>query len=182
MTKLKLSILTITTLILSSIIFISCSENDDVNYTNELKTSGTLLFDKNSNKFSSKTNKSKSENTSEHNVELSFIFENPIPEFDSSDELQNYLEINSSNINGTILLKIDGEIAYESIVVNGQKTKSSEKVIQYSRKAYPCTFDGLSHCTQDRIADMNWFDTGLCIYAGFGCVAENFVSCGVDNC
>ena len=183
MTKFKLSIITITTLILSSIIFISCLENDNVNYTNELKTSGILLFDKNSKKFSSKTN-NKSEKTSEHHVELSFISENPIPEFDSSEELQNYFEMNSSDINGTILLKIDGEIAYESIVVNGQKTKISKNKNQNSlrSKSYPCTFDGLSKCTQDRIDDMNWFDTTLCIIEGFVCVATNFISCGVDNC
>ncbi|TXD45729.1 hypothetical protein [Polaribacter sp. IC073] len=182
MTKLKLSILTITTFILSSIILISCSENDDVNYTNELKTSGTLIFDKGNNKFSLKSNKNKLENTSEHTAELSFISENPIPEFDTNEGLENYLKTNSSNINGTILLKIDEEIVYESIIVNGEKMNSTENDKLYLKKEYPCNYEGIRQCTRDRIDDLNWFDTTLCIIEGFACVANNFVSCGVDNC
>lgn len=69
-------------------IFISCSNEEptETTYTNELKTGGTLLFNQSTNKFCSKTSKTVSENTTEHNVELSFISENPIPVFDSNEE------------------------------------------------------------------------------------------------
>jgi len=64
-----------------------------------------------------------------------------------------------------------------------RNNKIMKKIILHSaRTNYHCTFDGLSHCTQDRIDAMNWLDTALCIVEGFGCVATNFVSCGVDNC
>lgn len=84
--------------------------------------------------------------------------------------------------NGTIMYSMPmgtSEVSYVIDESNNCIRKTSAHLVGlYSpNDAYPFTFDGLSACTQDRIADMNWLDKALCIIEGAGCVLTTFASC-----
>ena len=115
-------------IMMSATIFTSCSNDadNDLKHSNELKTTTTLLFNHNSNKFSSKSDENLSKNTTEHNVELSFVSVDPIPVFATDEEIKAYLKENESKMNGIISFKIDGLTLFESKVINGKKTKLIE--------------------------------------------------------
>lgn len=107
-----------------------------------------------------------------------------IPRFENKEEFEEYLKVNKNSIDGSFVLLMDGIKIYESIIENGVEITENKNrwKSQAFNKSYPCTFNGLSHCTQDSIDDMSFFGKALCIAGGFACVAAEFADCGWQHC
>lgn len=173
-----------------SVIFLnSCSEEQETiqNEQNKslLKSSYFFKYDNTTKKVviydNVKINLNANKDSELHFTEFKFESNNLIPISLSNEEIKQYVDDNLEHLNGKIILTIDGNTVYESDVLNG-----IEYNIMFSdnslNKAYPCTFDGLSKCTQDRIQAMPTLDKLFCIADGAGCVGFQFASCGWDNC
>ena len=141
---------------------------------------GTVYEDPNTNIFYTKGQLTDpSINYINHTVTVTIEIKNPPSSNMTVDQVKSYLQNNPQNLDGSLELKFDGELALREEFLNSQTTITFEKVYT---KAHPCTFDGLSKCTQERIRGGNAYDKTLCILGGFTCVSQTFISCAVDNC
>lgn len=175
-------------------IFISCStqENENVEKVNSFELKGTVAYNLKSKKISfsegyDKENISllrQNEEVYYQTVKYLFTCDRSMPTFYSQAELEDYLLNNSSKTNGIFELILDDEIAYRVQIINGEKFNeeifaTSEGV---SSKVYPCTYRGIKACAIDGIHNQNWFQMTQCVLEGFGCVAEWYLNCTIDNC
>ena len=142
-------------------------------------TTANLYFDEMTGQVYQEDNPRIPASATFHEIELSIQSRGFMPEFNSQQEILEFYENEIDDFYGDIILKIDGNEIYRAEINQGVKVN---EFFEYALGDYPCTFDGLSHCTQDTIADYNWFDTALCILEGPGCAFTVFISCAVDNC
>ncbi|RBP34617.1 hypothetical protein DFR65_101514 [Oceanihabitans sediminis] len=185
MTKFRLSILVTATLLLISIITTSCSNENisDEKITNEIKTTGTMFFEQNSNNFSTAKNNNHTNKYQELNIEFSFISDDPLPDFNNDEELTNYFQNNIDQLNGSFIYSINNEILYESIVINGIENALPNTNDNYTQQLYRgCDYESIRQCTRDSIDNMGTISKLVCIAAGFACVAEEFANCAYTNC
>jgi hypothetical protein len=96
----------------------------------------------------------------------------------TDDEIISHITLYEKEFKAKIRLTLDNKIVYLSRIIDGDEVIEDFSPITL----YPCTFDGLSKCTQDRIAKMNWYEKTICILTNTECVGQTFVSCAVDNC
>ena len=166
-------------IMLSTMLFgsLSCSQEESLGVVYEIKTSGVLTFNEGELKTKS-AGRSLGEN--DYEIEYSFISDNPLPKFETMEEVEDYYNEFGDAISGTFVLSINGDIVSSSAYSNG-KSLNSGRLISSSR-VQGCNFDDISKCTQNRIDNSNWLEKAFCIVEGFECVARNFLFCSVDEC
>lgn len=104
---------------------------------------------------------------------------------DSQTNIKEDLARNPNEISGVYTIEVDKELLYSRKVENEvfQKADFFEFVgTSEIGKKYPCTVAGNFECAVDRINDMNWFDSSVCMLTAAACLLQTHISCAVDNC
>jgi hypothetical protein len=102
---------------------------------------------------------------------------------DSKSDIRVDLEKKSDVINGVFIIEVDKQILYRAKVVNSklQEAETFEYVgTSILGKKYPCTIKGNFECAVDRVNEMNWFDSAVCMATAPECLAQIHISCWVD--
>jgi len=185
-------------LLITSAIFFACSkqENEDLNNTSSLKVEGIVAFNTKTKKsYVKETNnqvsaeKAKESFNKEydiHSIKASFKCDEKMPSFATEKELKSYLLKNKTKTNGVFEFFVDNELVYSVQIKNGEKL--NEKIIEttakmnLTAKEYPCSYAGVRACAIDGIHNQNWYEMALCIAEGFGCVADWYINCTINNC
>lgn len=180
-------------LLISISILFSCSrqENENIEKVNSFELKGSVAYNLKTKKISVKEGYEKDEsNLLRQNEEVyyqtvKYVFtcDKSMPTFYSQEELEDYLLNNSSKTNGIFELILDEEIAYRVQIINGEKF--NEEIFNTSegtQEKYTCSYRGIKQCAIDGIHNQNWFQMTQCVLEGFGCVAEWYLNCTIDNC
>jgi hypothetical protein len=169
----------ILTLIFITFLVVSCEKDNSVLEVEKTTiTTGKITFIKN-------TQSAKNTNPKKHTLEFKMNSNIYIPKFEKEEDFRAYLVENKNIINGSFVIEVDGSEIYKSEIVNGvEVTEEKERWSKTDSKSssYPCTFKGLSKCTQDSIQEMSFFGKAVCIFAGPHCVFIEFTDCGWKNC
>lgn len=182
---------------ISTILFVACSkqENEISSTTNSLKVEGIIAFNTKTKKTYlkeinntigiEKTKESFSKDYEIHLIKSSFKCNNDMPYFTTEKELKSYLIENNLKTNGVFELYIDNELVYSTQIKKGKKINEvfteTAKTLNLTAK-YPCSYAGIKACAIEGIHNQNWYQMALCISEGFGCVAEWYLNCTIDNC
>lgn len=185
-------------LLFTSVIFMACAkqENDELSNTSSVKVEGIIAFNTNTKKsYVKETNdmvsvekakESFNEDYDIHSIMSSFKCDKNMPTFATEKELKSYLLKNKTKTNGVFEFFVDNELVYSVQIKNGEKW--NEKIIEttakmnLTAKEYPCSYAGIRACAIDGIHNQNWYQMAVCITEGFGCVAEWYLICTIDNC
>jgi hypothetical protein len=175
----RISKKSILTLIFITFLFVGCEKDNSILEVGKTSiTTGKITFVKN-------TQSAKNTNPEKHTLEFKMNSNINIPKFEKEEDFRAYLEENKNTINGSFVLELDGSEIYRSEIVSGvEVTEEEERWSDTVSKSssYPCTFNGLSKCTQDSIQSMSFFGKALCIVAGPDCVFIEFTDCAWKNC
>lgn len=185
-------------LLITSTIFFACSkqENEDLNNTSSLKVEGIVAFNTKTKKSyvketndlvgTEKAKESFNKDYDIHSIKSSFKCDEKMPSFASEKELKSYLLNNRTKTNGVFEFYVDNELVYSVQIIKGEKF--NEKITgttttrNLKTKEYPCTYAGVRACAVEGIHNQNWYQMALCIAEGFGCVADWYINCTIDNC
>jgi len=190
MKKIKQLSITFTILLSSMFLLINCN-NEDLEgkeiFTYSSGKIDVLKYYNQKNKTSKTLRKGGVDNVIDSLIlETVLISSIEVPENLNENELIEFFNKHSQELNGSLIVKMNDEIISTTDFLNGNEITSelskTESQPYLSKMAGDCSYEGVRQCTKKRIDDKTTLSKIICAFTAGQCIAEETANCIIQEC
>lgn len=119
-------------------------------------------------------------------VEVVLISSIEIPENLNENELIEFFNNHSQELNGSLMVKMNDEVISTTDFLNGNESTSklskTQSELYSSKMSDDCSYEGVRQCTIKRIDSKTKLSKLICAFTAYYCLGEELGNCIIQEC
>jgi hypothetical protein len=119
-------------------------------------------------------------------IETVLISSIEVPENLNENELIEFFNNHSQELNGSLMVKMNDEIISTTDFLNGNEITSelskTQSELYSSKMSGDCSYEGVRQCTKKRIDSKTTLSKLICAFTAGQCIAEETANCIIQEC
>lgn len=119
-------------------------------------------------------------------VEAILISSIEVPENLNENELIEFFNNHSQELNGSLMVKMNEEVISTTDFLNGNeitsKLSKTQSELYLSKMSGDCSYEGVRQCTIKRIDSKTKLSKLICAFTAYYCLGEEIANCIIQEC